>query len=45
MESNHAVAQNKWLEKTSTSISMVILALEFAAPWARILHNQASRGV
>ena len=31
MEINHAVAQNKWLEKTSTSISMVILALGFAA--------------
>jgi hypothetical protein len=27
MEVNHAVAQNKWLEKASTSISMVILAL------------------
>jgi hypothetical protein len=31
MEINHAFAQNKWLEKTSTSISMVILALGFAA--------------
>jgi hypothetical protein len=30
MEINHAVAQNKWLERTSTSISMVILALGFA---------------
>ena len=30
MESNHAAAQNNWLEKTSTSISMVILALGFA---------------
>ena len=30
MEINHAVAQNKWLEKISTSISMVILALGFA---------------
>jgi uncharacterized membrane protein YidH (DUF202 family) len=30
MESNHAAAQNNWLEKTSTSISMVILGLGFA---------------
>ena len=30
MEINHAIAQNKWLEKTSTSVSMVILALGFA---------------
>jgi hypothetical protein len=29
METNRAVTQNKWLEKTSTSISMVILALGF----------------
>jgi hypothetical protein len=30
MEINRAVAQNKWLVKTSTSISMVILGLGFA---------------
>ena len=29
MEINHAVTQNKWLEKTSTSLSMVILAVGF----------------
>ena len=29
MEISHAVGQNKLLEKTSTSISMVILALGF----------------
>lgn len=29
METNRAVVQNKWLEKTSTSLSMVILALGF----------------
>jgi hypothetical protein len=30
VEINHAVAQDKWLVKTSSSISMVILGLGFA---------------